>query len=138
MNKREALDTVNQHLASVLGPAFALRRSYDGAFVRPFAGGLDLLFVGFWGYPPHFVFAVTPAVRLDAVGKLCHRVFDTEFKAPTTVSTHLWRLDGPARPAVDVPLPNSGSPYYLTFTDADSARQAVEQLQPRLLNKVFP
>jgi hypothetical protein len=135
MKKREALELAEHHLGLALGPDF--RKSTEG-FTRRFEDGFDALFVGFWAYPPDFVFTVTPAVRLNAVEKLYHQAFDTDFKKTTTVLTNLWRFDGPARPAAYVPLPNSGSPYFFTFTDEESARQAVARLRPRLVNQVLP
>src|SRR5689334_17049791 len=112
VNKREAQKILDRKIAAVLGPDF---REPGEGFVRRFKGGADFLFTGFWAYPPHFVFTATPAVRLDVVEKLFRRVFDVDLKQ-TTVATELWRFDRPTRPAMHVPLPNSGSPYYFTFT----------------------
>jgi hypothetical protein len=134
MNRREAQKVLDRKIAAVLGPEF---RPPGEGFVRRFKGGADFLFVGFWVYPPHFVFSATPAVRLDVVEKLFRRVFDVDIKQ-TTVCTELWRFDSPTRPAMHVPLPNSGSPYFFTFTDEATAGQVVDQLRPRLSKTILP
>lgn len=141
LTTKEAKRLVVECLGARLGPEFVFKKA-DECFLRRTAAGADLLFVGFWAYPPKFVFSVTPAVRIDEIETLYRQVFAPQLPTgaslskSVTVLTQLWRLDGPTRSERDVPLPDSGSPYYFPFTDRASLQGVVDSLESRLEGQV--
>lgn len=141
MNSAEARKAIVSSLGEIFEPAgFAYKKSKE-AFVRSSPHGRQFVFVGFWSYPPSYVFSMTAAVRVDVIEDVYNEIAGIPGinpKSTTSLNVQLWKLAGMTKPDADVPIPNSKAPFYYTICSVDDMARVQSSTASVARDLLFP